>query len=73
MYTHRFLQEYAKTKPPLTGEEEEEELGAKRAGGEAICEVCGKTFNRHPLELKYLSNSGEPYLNRICNGLLVKL
>lgn len=47
------------------------ESGAFRASGDCLCE-CGHTYAEHPLS-EHLSHDGERYLNRLCNGWLVKL
>lgn len=46
-----------------------------RAAGNAICGNCGKIYLKHPLALEpqFLDNNDEPYLNRLCDGTLVKL
>lgn len=44
-----------------------------RASGNCICPTCGKTYSKHPDEMKYLDWNGHPYLNKLCNGTLVKL
>jgi hypothetical protein len=38
-----------------------------RASGDVPCPICGKTYSRHPEDVEY------PYLNRLCDGTLVKL
>ncbi len=43
-----------------------------RASGMAICEDCKKLFKEHPMA-EDLDNNGKPYLNKLCNGQLVKL
>ena len=45
----------------------------RRASGDMICGVCQKTYYRHKMELALLDPKGEPFVNRLCNGDLVKL
>src|SRR3990172_8825365 len=47
--------------------------GFTRAGGDCICHQCGQTYLEHPLADEYRSWEDEPYLNRLCDGRLVKL
>jgi hypothetical protein len=46
-----------------------------RASHLMVCEGCGKLYIQHPNEMdpEYLDCEGRPFLNRICNGDLVKL
>lgn len=44
----------------------------RRASGDAVCDDCGNTFLRHPLDPDELGFAG-PFLNRLCSGELVKL
>lgn len=44
-----------------------------RASGDCICTQCSKTYRRHPLDPNWLDWNSEPYLNRLCDGRLVKL
>ena len=50
----------------------DEEIIAFRADGNCICEICGKEYKKHPFS-ENLSWLDEPYLNRLCDGSLVKL
>lgn len=43
-----------------------------RADGRCICEACGKEYWRHPFS-EHRSWMNEPFLNRLCDGTLVKL
>lgn len=45
----------------------------RRASGEVICEICNKEYRKHPLDVDNLGYNGKPYLNRLCDGSLVKL
>lgn len=46
----------------------------RRANGDCVCDRCGLTYARHPMDPDHLSGiDGEPYLNRLCDGSLVKL
>lgn len=51
----------------LIGEEE-----FFRADGRCICDICGKEYRKHPFS-DHLSYNQEPYLNKLCDGTLVKL
>jgi hypothetical protein len=51
-----------------TGTERE----AYRAGGDVVCPVCGFVYYDHPKDGPP-DHNGEKYLNRLCNGNLVKL
>lgn len=42
-----------------------------RCGGDVICELCGKTYYKHPLDGP--DGYDGKFLNRICDGRLVKL
>jgi len=46
----------------------------RRASGDVLCETCGAPYRKHPLarEPEALGFDG-PFLNRLCNGELVKL
>lgn len=46
---------------------------AYRTNGEIVCKKCCKTYYEHPLCYKYVDSYGDPYLNILCNGDLVKL
>lgn len=61
------------TRDGLEGVITPEELHATRASGKVRCIRCQKLYEDHPLEAKYLSWDGHPYLNRLCDGRLVKL
>ncbi len=51
-----------------------DDLPFHRAGGDCVCEACGKTYNRHLLASRPLSGmDGLPFLHVLCNGDLVKL
>lgn len=52
---------------------DEEALTARRASHLVQCTTCQKTYGDHPLAYEHLSNDGQPYLHRLCNGDLVKL
>ena len=43
-----------------------------RASGDCVCEVCGKEYWRHEMATEIVGSDG-PFLNRLCNGRLVKL
>lgn len=49
------------------------ELEIFRASGDCICSICGKEYWKHKLSMEYLGYNDEPYLNRLCDGRLVKL
>lgn len=46
-----------------------------RASGDCVCIKCKKDYYSHPLarEKHNLSYDGNPFLNRLCDGTLVKL
>jgi hypothetical protein len=50
-----------------------EEPWFNRAGGDVICEKCGKKYYDHPPYMKALSWDGHQVLNQLCDGSLVKL
>ena len=43
------------------------------ASGLCVCEECGKLYFDHPMAEEHLSWQGLPWLNRLCDGTLVKL
>lgn len=45
----------------------------QRASGDCICTQCSRTYSRHPFATEWLDQDGNPYLNRLCDGRLVKL
>lgn len=49
-----------------------EQCRAYRAPHDMTCEICGKTYLKHP-DTEHRDSSGAPYLNRLCNGDIVKL
>lgn len=58
----------------LTSEEEDRMYKSYRAGGDVICEICGKKYYDHKMYLPSgKTNDGYPWLNELCNGNLVKL
>ena len=47
-----------------------------RAGGDTVCDRCGKEYRKHPLDPEHVANEGGyeyRYLHRLCDGTLVKL
>ncbi|KKN75296.1 hypothetical protein LCGC14_0381480 [marine sediment metagenome] len=44
-----------------------------RAGGDIICDDCGKKYYDHPMSEDYLDYDGYKWLWVICSGELVKL
>lgn len=44
----------------------------RRAGGGVICQRCSRTYSAHPLGGPR-GYDGEMFLNRLCDGRLVKL
>lgn len=44
-----------------------------RASGEVICEICKKEYYKHPWYRTILGYDGEPFLRKICSGIIVKL
>lgn len=67
---HQFM----KNVDELSPEENERIEKSYRAGGDVICEICGKSYYAHK---QYIpsgkTNDGMPWLNELCNGDLVKL
>lgn len=45
----------------------------RRAGGDCECDVCGRKYYDHPMEVRILGYDDQPFLHRICDGWLVKL
>jgi len=53
---------------------EELVMSSIRAGGEVLCEECGKPLRSHPYFRGAFAFGNEgPYLHRRCDGVLVKL
>lgn len=44
----------------------------RRTGGGVICAACGREYRRHP-HSEHRDWNGDPFLNVLCNGDLVKL
>lgn len=44
----------------------------RRTSGSVICLTCGKEYRRHPSS-EHKDWNGDPFLNKLCNGDLVKL
>lgn len=44
-----------------------------RAGGDTICDACGKKYYDHPTDEEDLSYTGDPVYLVLCNGDRVKL
>ena len=47
-------------------------LSMFRASGDCECPVCGETYWRHPWS-PHRSWNGDPFLNVLCTGEVVKL
>jgi len=43
-----------------------------RAGFDSMCAACRQPYYRHPPALDYPSNTGHPWLIKLCDGSLVK-
>jgi hypothetical protein len=43
-----------------------------RAGGDAICNLCGREYCLHPLDTAHRGYDGSPIFHKLCNGRLVK-
>lgn len=43
-----------------------------RASGACICDICGKTYYKHPFT-DHRDWNGDPWLNRLCDGRIAKL
>lgn len=50
----------------------DEQPDFRRTSGGCICAACGKEYRRHP-HSEHRDFNGDPFLNRLCNGDLVKL
>lgn len=48
-------------------------VGVLRASGDCICHVCKVAYRHHPFAEEHIDQSGDPFLNRLCDGTLVKL
>lgn len=79
-YRNRFmLVDYLRKKGKLihvdlTNEEIDRQM--IRASGECICEECGEPYRKHPYIDNVMDESGDrlqPFIHRVCDGLLVKL
>lgn len=55
---------------PLVTEPKHEHY--RRAGGKVRCEKCGEIYYKHPYS-EHRDWQGDPWLNRLCDGELVKL
>jgi len=44
----------------------------RRAGGGCVCVTCGREYRSHP-HSEHRDWNDDPFLNRLCNGDLVKL
>jgi len=44
----------------------------RRASGDAVCEFCDQPFRKHPFS-EHRDQDGNPFLNKLCDGSLVKL
>jgi hypothetical protein len=51
----------------------EETTVVLRVDGRAHCELCGQEYRRHPLETRVRDQNEFPFLNRGCDGSLLKL
>ena len=56
-----------------TASENDIEEKVVRASKDCICPVCNKEYGKHIMDNITLSYTGEPYLHRICIGILAKL
>lgn len=54
--------------PPLVGDP-----GGERVSGAMICETCGQTYLKHPLDYRVIGHGNVPFLNVLCDGRRVKL
>lgn len=50
----------------------EQPVNFRRAGGGVLCDLCGAEYRRHP-HSEHRDFNDDPFLNRLCNGDLVKL
>jgi hypothetical protein len=44
-----------------------------RAGGDMVCDTCGRNYFQHPEAKEYPAWYGGAWLHRLCNGDLVHL
>lgn len=46
-----------------------------RANGDCLCPQCFEPYRKHPfaMEEEQLDWEGQPFMHRLCDGLLVKL
>ena len=66
-----WLDEFLRDPCPFCGRHDDEYHWA-RAAGNAVCELCGRDFNRHPMDKTHVGFDGHPWLHRLCDGRLVK-
>lgn len=64
-YIDNWKKKFCKEVPNIEERLENDEM--RRAGGECICEICGKTYLSHPPILGY------EWLNILCDDRIVKL
>ena len=56
---------------PYTDDEACEKM--VRVSGNSICELCNKSYFKHPYELRIKDWDGNPFLRQLCDGRLGKL
>jgi hypothetical protein len=45
----------------------------RRAGGDVVCELCGRPYRKHVLTYEFVDWDGHPFLHVHCDGSLLKL
>jgi len=53
--------------------ESDSEVEFIRAGGDCVCDECGKLYYDHPMDYENLDFNGGPFLHILCSGERVKL
>jgi len=51
---------------------EKEKYNFVRASGDCVCEICGRNYYKH-MFTEHRDSNDEPFLNKLCDGRIVKL
>jgi hypothetical protein len=51
---------------------EKEKYNFVRASGDCVCEICGKKYYQHKFT-EHRDWNDDPFLNKLCDGRIVKL
>ncbi|MBW3538736.1 MAG: hypothetical protein KY476_00550 [Planctomycetes bacterium] len=54
--------------PPVSGDPHGE-----RCSGDMVCDACGQTYFKHPMDWRVIGYGDVPFLNVLCDGRRVKL